>query len=78
MMGCMERPVADEQDWPTPRKLSHDGARLEQLVSWSRKSIPERLAVATALTRRMYAMRGIDIDERKTDFTVSRVRRSRS
>jgi len=48
---------------------------MEQLLYWSRKSIPERLAAATELTRRMYRMRGIDIDERKADFTPSRVRR---
>ena len=58
-----------------PRKLSHDEARMEQLLYWSRKSIPERLSAATELTRRMYRMRGIDIDERKADFTPSRVRR---
>ncbi len=48
---------------------------MEQREYWSRKSIAERLAAATELTRRMYQMRGIDIDERKTDFTPSRVRR---
>jgi len=58
-----------------PRKLTHHQARMEQLLYWSRKSIPERLAVATALTKRMYAMRGIDIDQYKTDLTPSRVRR---
>jgi hypothetical protein len=65
----------DGEAWLAPRKLSHADARMEQLVHWSRKSIPERLAAATALTKRMYAMRGIDLDERKADFTVSRVRR---
>lgn len=59
-----------------PRKLSHAEARTEQRLYWSRKSIPERLAAATELTRRMYRMRGIDIDERKADFTPGRVRRS--
>jgi hypothetical protein len=58
-----------------PRKLDRRQARLEQLLYWSRKSVPERLAAATELTRRMYKMRGIDINERKTDFTPSRVRR---
>jgi hypothetical protein len=58
-----------------PRKLTHLQARMEQLVYWSGKSMPERLAAMTALTKRMYLMRGIDIDERKADFTVSRVRR---
>ena len=58
-----------------PRKLNHRQARLEQLLYWSRKSGPERLAAMTELTRRMYKMRGIDIDERKSDFTPSRVRR---
>jgi hypothetical protein len=58
-----------------PRKLTHSEARMEQLLYWSRKSIPERLAAATALTRRMYRMQGIDIDEHKADFTPNRVRR---
>ena len=58
-----------------PRKLTHQQARMEQLLYWSRMSIPERLAAANALTRRMYSMRGIDIDQYKTDLTFSRVRR---
>jgi len=58
-----------------PRKLNHQQARLEQRLYWSQKSGPERLAAMTELTRRMYKMRGIDIDERKSDFTPSRVRR---
>jgi hypothetical protein len=48
---------------------------MEQMLYWSRKSIPERLAAATALTRRMYRMRGIDLDEQEADFTPGRVRR---
>ncbi len=48
-----------------PRRLSPAAARTEQRLYWSRKSVPERLAAATELTRRMYRMRGIDIDERK-------------
>lgn len=59
------------------RKLGYREARMEQLVYWSRKSIPERLAAATALTRRMYQMRGIAYDEQEADFTASRVRRQR-
>ena len=58
-----------------PRKLSHGQARMEQMLYWSRKSVPERLAAATALTKRMYRMRGIDLDERKTDLTPRRVSR---
>jgi hypothetical protein len=58
-----------------PRKLSHEEARREQLLYWSRKTIPERLAAMTALTRRMYLMRGIDIDEFKADFTPRRIPR---
>jgi hypothetical protein len=61
-----------------PRKLSHQEARTEQHLYWSRKSIAERLTAATELTRRLYRMRGIDIDERKADFTPSRVRRRQS
>jgi hypothetical protein len=60
-----------------PRKLTREQARMEHLLYWSRKTIPERLAAMTALTARMYAMRGISIDERKADFTVSRVRRGK-
>jgi hypothetical protein len=60
-----------------PRKLTFAQARAEQRLYWSKKSIPERLAAATALTKRMYAMRGIDIDERKADFTPRRVSRRR-
>ncbi len=52
-----------------PRKLTHHQARMEQLLYWSRKSIPERLAAATALTARMYKMRGISIDEQEADLT---------
>ena len=59
------------------RKLGYHEARMEQLVYWSRKSIPERLAAATSLTRRMYQMRGIAYDEQEADFTASRVRRHR-
>jgi hypothetical protein len=58
-----------------PRKLTHHQARIEQLLYWGGKSIPERLAAATALTQRMYRMRGVAIDEQETDFTPSRVRR---
>ncbi len=58
-----------------PRKLSHEEARREQLLYWSRKTIPELLAAMTALTRRMYLMRGIDIDEFKADFTPRRIPR---
>ena len=74
---CMETSAIKGAFLSGPRKLSHDEARMEQLLYWSRKSIPERLAAATELTRRMYRMRGIDIDERKADFTPSRVRRSK-
>lgn len=58
------------------RKLTHEQARLEQRICWSQKSIAERLAAMTALTERMYRMRGIDLHELQTDFRVSRVSRS--
>lgn len=61
----------------SPRKLTHHQARLEQLLYWSRKTIPVRLAAAAALTKCMYQMRGIDIDQFKADLTPSRVRRSK-
>lgn len=58
-----------------PRKLTHEQARQEQAVYWSKKTIAERLAAMTALNQRMVAMRGIDIDEQETDFTPCRVSR---
>ena len=58
-----------------PRKLTRHQARMEHLLYWSRKSIPERLAAMTALTKRMYKMRGIDLDEQAADLTPRRVRR---
>jgi len=58
-----------------PRKLTHEQARMEQRLYWSGKSMSERLAAATELTKRLYRMRGIDLDERKADFTPRRVRR---
>jgi hypothetical protein len=58
-----------------PRKLTHDQARMEQALYWSKKTIPERLAACTALTKRLYLMRGINIDDRKADFTPSRIPR---
>jgi hypothetical protein len=61
-----------------PRKLTHHQARMEQLLYWSRKSIPERLAAATALTERMQRMRGIQIDEQEADLTPRRVPRRKS
>lgn len=67
--------MTDKTPQSGARKLSHEQARTEQRLYWSRKSIAERLAAATALTERLYKMRGIDINERKTDFTPSRVRR---
>jgi hypothetical protein len=73
----METPTTDGAWLSGPRKLSHEEARMEQLVYWSRKSIPERLEAAAALTRRMKQMRGIPYDEQETDLTPSRVRRSK-
>jgi hypothetical protein len=57
------------EGWGELRKLTRDEARMEQHLYWSRKSVPERLAAATEL------IRGIDLDERKADFTPSRVPR---
>ena len=57
------------------RKLTHEEARMEQRLYWSRKSMPERLAAMTALTKRMNEMRGIFIDEQNPDLTPRRVRR---
>ncbi len=59
----------------TPRKLTHLQAKMEQRLYWSGKSVAERLAAMTDLTRRMYRMRGISLDEYETDLTPRRVRR---
>ena len=72
-----QTPASEGAAFEGARKLSYREARLEQLVFWSRKSVAERLAAMTALTRRMVEMRGIAYDEREADFTVSRVRRRR-
>jgi hypothetical protein len=48
-------------DW-VPRKLTREEGKMEQRLYWSRKSIPERLAAMTELTRRMYKMRGTPSD----------------
>jgi hypothetical protein len=61
-------------DW-APRKLTHDQARAEQRLYWSSKTVAERLVAMTELTRRMYSMGGIDLDEYKTDLSPRRVRR---
>jgi hypothetical protein len=75
-MGRMgkEEPGGAAGDW-APRKLTREAGKMEQRLYWSRKSMAERLAAMTELTRRMCKLRGIDLDERKADFTVSRVRR---
>ena len=73
----METSVIEGVPLPAGRKLRYHEARMEDLVYWSRKSIPERLAAAASLTRRMYQMRGIAYDEQEADFTFSRVRRHR-
>ncbi len=67
--------MADDDAIGAPRKLTHEQARMEQLVYWCKKTMPERLAAMTALTNRLYRMRGIEIDERKADFTPSRIPR---
>lgn len=69
--------MTQEEEELAPRKLTFEAARLEQAIFWGGKSIPERFAAATALTKRMYAMRGIDLDDFKTDFTARRVSRRR-
>jgi hypothetical protein len=58
-----------------PRKLTPEQARAEQRLYWSSKSPAERLAAATALTKRSYSMLGIDLNERKADLTPRRVSR---
>ena len=67
--------MPEDAGWGVPQKLTHEQARQEQRLYWSRKTVAERLAAMTALTKRLYAMRGIDLDEFKTDLTPRRVAR---
>ena len=67
--------MSEDMSHLTPRKLTHAEGRMEQRLYWSRKSIPERLAAMTALTKRMNEMRGIFIDEQNPDLTPRFVRR---
>ena len=67
--------MTDDNPFDSPRKLTHEQARMEQLLYWSKKTIPERLAACTSLTKQLYQMRGIEVDEREADFTPSRVPR---
>ena len=60
-----------------PRRLTRDEGRKELLRFWGGKTVAERLDAMTELTRRLYRMRGIDVDQFKTDFTPRRVRRSK-
>ena len=67
----------EDPPFETPRKLTREAAKAEQRLYWAGKTVTERLAACTALTRRLYAMRGLELDEHLTDWTVSRVRRPR-
>ncbi len=58
-----------------PRKLTHAQANAEHHLYQSTKTIEKRLEACTAITRRLYAMRGIDLDDFKTDLTPSRAPR---
>ena len=60
-----------------PRKLTHAQADAEHHLYWRTKTIEERLEASTDLTRRLYSMRGIDLDDFKTDLTPSRAPRHR-
>jgi len=70
--------MTDTADSWAPRKLTHDQARAEQRLYWSRMTVPERLAAAAALTKRLYKMRGIDLDEHPSDLIARRVSRRKS
>ena len=65
----------DSNDAWKPRKLTHEQARAEQRLSWSRMTVQQRLAGAAELTRSMFQMRGIDLDDFETDFTPRRISR---
>ena len=77
MSNPVHTPVHDDEP-PILRKLTHEQARMEQRLYWSRKTVAERLEACAALTRRLHLMRGIDIDEQQTDLRPRRVPRRRS
>jgi hypothetical protein len=60
-----------------PRMLTHAQARDEQRKYWASKTPAERIAAATELKRRSLAILGINLDDRKADFTISRIPRRR-
>ena len=72
----MDDSMLEDAEGLTPRKLTHEQARAEQRLYWSKKSIPERLAAMTALNKRMREMRGIFLDESKPDWNPRWVRRA--
>ena len=55
--------------WDAPRRLTHEEGRAEQRLYWSKKTMAERIAAATELTRQLLAYRGIDIDQQAADLT---------
>lgn len=72
----MTKPIPPDPTW-APRKLTHDQARQEQLDYAATLTVPQRLQAMTELNQRMYRMRGIDLADSETDWTVTRVRRER-
>ena len=67
--------MTEEDPFASPRKLTHEQARMEQALYWSKKTIPERLAAMTALNKRLLSMRGIAFDEPNPDLTPRRAPR---
>jgi hypothetical protein len=60
---------------PAARMLTFEQARAEQRLYWAGKSMQERLTAMAELTRRMYKLRGIDVDQPWSDFPARRIRR---
>jgi len=59
------------------RKFTYAETRAELRLYWSKKTVQERLAAMTEVTRRLQRMRGLDVEALNADGTVSRVCRER-
>jgi hypothetical protein len=68
-VGTVDRPI----EFQSGRMLTHAEARAEQRLYWSRRTPAERLIAMWDLNNDMAAWRGVDLGERKTDWTVRRV-----
>ena len=73
--GSVPAQSAEDPSSLALRRLTREEAHAEQRLYWSRKTVAERLTASAELTRRLYLMRGIDLNESKTDLTPRRIPR---